>query len=100
MDAWRASIGPRIPTTCAAAIELAERRDGMGQLEHPMLHEAIEMVASDRGKLSKQRLGNYLSRVRGRVLNGLYFEQVSQSQGLNQWQINRREADQEAGRRT
>ncbi|MGH7072401.1 MAG: hypothetical protein ACREFO_20665 [Acetobacteraceae bacterium] len=89
-EAWRGAIGLSNPMICAAVFNLAERQDPEnreGKRLHHELHEALQAVAADRGRLSAQRLGNYLGRMRGRRLNGLRFEVAPQSRGVGRWQL-------------
>jgi len=83
-EAWLTAIGLGNPKSCAEVIVLAELRTTKGQRE---LFEALEPVAGDRVKLSAQRLGFFLGRMRGRRINGSWFDQAPQSYGTSRWQL-------------
>jgi hypothetical protein len=70
---------------CAAVLDLTERWNASGQRDHPALLKALEAVAGNRGKLSAQRLGNFLGQMRGRRIDGLWFDTAPQSHGTSRW---------------
>jgi putative DNA primase/helicase len=93
--AWKIAIGLGNPLSCAAVLDLAGQHDDKGvKLKHAALAEALEPVAADRGKPSAVRLGQFLSRVRGRRIDGLWFEAPAKSRGILCWQLMSQEQGQ------
>ena len=59
------------------------------EFENPDFREALIVVAGDHGAISSLRLGKYLSRNMGRIINGLRIEQdvtVAQN-GVVRWKV-------------
>lgn len=76
--AWREDIGTDRPHTTSQLKERAEKKTNSGEpydfnkgsLAHPDLHEALLSVSYSRGDIDTRKLGRWLGRYRGRVING------------------------------
>jgi putative DNA primase/helicase len=78
--------------TAKRAIEYAteqERRDSgdfnPAALCHPDFREALFAVAGDRGLINSSRLGRWLGKVKGRVIDGKRIEMGRMLHGENRW---------------
>jgi hypothetical protein len=80
LTAWRAKFGSA-PT---AIRTLAEHVDTFSQSE---LHEIVMEIADERGKINRRRLGKWISRHQGRIVDGLKFARAGQSGGAECWQV-------------
>jgi len=58
-------------------------------LKHPEFHTALMAVAAENGQISNLRLGNWLRKNKGRILNGLRFEPsgTRSSSGGIRWKV-------------
>jgi putative DNA primase/helicase len=87
---WHAVVGEDgVPV--ARAIALALQTATTGDLEYPEFHNALMAVAADGGQISNLRLGHWLRRHKGRIINGLRFEAsdtVSTGGGVR-WKVQR-----------
>ncbi|MGE0191980.1 MAG: hypothetical protein AB7T63_08040 [Planctomycetota bacterium] len=95
LTAWHAELGAET-TTAAEAVKRAASA--------PSLHDAIVGVGADHGgKADAKRLGYYLRKVAGRVVEGLVFERRGERDGAARWGIRvtgaRAEDDEGRGRR-
>jgi hypothetical protein len=57
LEAWHDAFG-KTDQTVSAALQVAET--------NPALHNALEAIGEDRGKLNARKIGNFLSRHEGR----------------------------------
>lgn len=77
---WYEAIGPNVRLTAREMTARAEETHLLGEgdyqqlpqrhLKHPALHDALVAIASDRSGINPQRLGNWLGRRKGRVVDG------------------------------
>lgn len=80
-DAWRDAVGTDCPMTTGEIKELAERKERVGsgdyhdpgeiRLANPDLRSALIEIAPGKGEIDTRRLGRWLGRYRGRVLDGV-----------------------------
>jgi putative DNA primase/helicase len=75
---WQIVIGSA-DVTVKRAIEQA--------IDQPAFLEALLVVAGDRGVINSMRLGRWLGRCKGRVVQGLRVEQGTLYQGVQQWRV-------------
>jgi putative DNA primase/helicase len=74
--AWLEAIGPNRPQTAGQLKETAERKlssdygDPTGALAYPELYEALMTVAYGGGGIDARKLGRWLGRYKGRIVNG------------------------------
>ncbi len=78
LQAWHDDVGERpVP-----AKEIAERASGCSSL-----HEALTPFVGKDGKISTLRLGNYLSKHRERIEDGLCIEEAGERQSVALWRV-------------
>lgn len=71
LETWHDAAGGS-SRTAGAMVELAQTRDPLGNLVYSALLEALREVADDRrGGIDTRRLGKFLGRYNGRVVDGL-----------------------------
>lgn len=63
------------------------RRAGDFNDDHTDFVDAIKDVAEERGGISRGRLGWWLKRHQGRIIDGLKFESMGSSRGAAQWRV-------------
>lgn len=51
------------------------------------LKEAIDEVAEERGQVNRRRLGRWLARHQGRIVDGLRLEKVDGARNADQWRV-------------
>ena len=86
---WRDAIGER-PITAHELIALASERraahfDGKGEFKLPSLREALLDVAAEGGFISNRRLGNWLAKRKGRIVEALRLELATERGGSRRW---------------
>jgi putative DNA primase/helicase len=75
---WWSAIGA-VDVTAKRAIERAN--------DFPAFREALMVVADDHGAINSMKLGRWLGRYTGRVVEGLRVEQGTVYQGVQQWRV-------------
>lgn len=87
LHAWHATIG-QINVTAGGAKETGEKRQG-GELAYSDLFHALTDAAPDRGGgINSKALGRYLTRHKGRVVDGLKFVGTLDSHSKqNVWKV-------------
>ena len=55
--------------------------------DHTDLADAIKDIAEERGTINRGRLGWWIKRHKGRIINGLKFEGVQSGRGAAQWRV-------------
>jgi hypothetical protein len=53
------------------------------------LHEVLCDIAAERGQINRKRLGRWISRHAGRIVDGLKFEKVTSARNAEQWRVAR-----------
>lgn len=82
---WRIEVGERrVPARELA--ELAER-EGVDGITYPDFRNALMMVAGEGGRVSAQRLGRWLSKAKGRIVDGYSIEDAGVIDGIQRWQV-------------
>jgi putative DNA primase/helicase len=90
MSAWRQTFGREQVTTAQvikAAMERANSFDCHLELPNEQLREAILIVAGRGGAISNDALGKWLSKNKGRIVDGARFEEVGKRQGVTVWTL-------------
>lgn len=81
LHAWVNEFG-NIPTMIREAVNKANA--GLGIEE---LREAMHEVADERGEINRRRLGKWIARHQGRIVDGLRFERASGTTSVERWQV-------------
>jgi putative DNA primase/helicase len=86
--AWHAAVGS-CPSTTGRLIEIAQEVDAVnGNWKHPDLHAALMEVAATGGVLKSDKLGRWLKRYRGRIINGLRLSSTADKHSKQQvWRL-------------
>lgn len=80
LSAWRTMFGCT-PAQVREAISITE------QGQFPELAEVLYDIGSLRGEINRRRIGQWLSRKLGRIVNGLRLTRVSSSNGAERWVV-------------
>jgi putative DNA primase/helicase len=85
--AWADTIGDAERTS--AQIKERAREEYMGNLTAPDLHQAVHDVAQgNRGEIDAKRLGHFLTRHKGRIIDGLKLkDRYDTARKVNVWSI-------------
>lgn len=75
LHAWHAEFG-ETPTMIREAAILCE----------PGMDEIFREIAEDKGQINRRRLGKWISRHQGRIVDGLRFERASGTTSAERWQ--------------
>ena len=73
---WREQLGMASPCTTSEVIRVACEKTSLGSFEkigefkHPEFRDLLLRIAGDGGAVSSKRLGKWLSRISGRVVDG------------------------------
>ena len=80
LHAWHFEFGTK-PTMIRDALE---KISNLGQVE---LREALREVAEERGEINRRRLGKWIARHKGRIVDGMRFERVSGTTSAERWSV-------------
>jgi hypothetical protein len=83
LTAWRRVHGNR-PTMIREAVTAAET--GFAD-EVKNLREALFEVAEERGEINRRRLGRWIARHQGRIVDGQRFERASTTSSAEKWTV-------------
>jgi hypothetical protein len=75
LHAWHAKFG-ETPTMIREAVITCE----------PGMDEILREIAEDKGLINRRRLGRWISRHQGRIVDGLRFERASGTTSAERWQ--------------
>jgi hypothetical protein len=81
LHAWEATFGTS-PTMIRAAVDKAQ--NGLPTNE---LHEVLREIADERGEINRRRLGRWISRKQGVIVDGLRFERASGTTSAERWKV-------------
>jgi hypothetical protein len=76
LHAWHAEFGDTPTMIREAAISC-----------DPSMDEILREIAEERGLVNRRRLGKWISRHQGRIVNGLRFERASGTTSAERWQV-------------
>lgn len=81
LHAWQGVIG----NSPAMIREAVDKCDGYAASEE--LREALKEVAEERGEINRKRLGRWIARHQGRIVDGMRFEKASGTTFAERWQV-------------
>jgi len=84
LHAWTPIFGKR-PTMVREVVANADRSSYDPRLVE--LHEVIADIADERGQINRKRLGWWISKHAGRLVDGLKFEKAPGKRNADQWQV-------------
>jgi hypothetical protein len=76
LHAWRAAFGSN-PMMIRTVVG--------NPFERPELHEVLSEIAEERGEINRRRLGKWIARHQGRIVDGLRFEKDSSTNSAEKW---------------
>jgi hypothetical protein len=82
LRAWQASFGRR-PGMVREAVKLVET----GRSEHRELGEVLRDIAEERGQINRRKLGWWIKRHVGQIVDGLRFARSSGNRSAEAWQV-------------
>jgi len=88
MTGWHGVIGNR-PVKARELVDAAHPAASMGSPSEnrSTLADALDEIAGDRGTINPRRLGRWIERHAGRVVDGLRITKAGVSKGYTRWQI-------------
>lgn len=81
LHAWRATFGTR-PAMIREAVN--QSATDFGNLE---LREVLLEIAEERGEINRRRVGKWISRKQGVIVDGMRFERASGTTSAERWQV-------------
>lgn len=81
LHAWRAAFDTR-PTMIREAVDRAPYTPDASELR-----EVLREIAEDHGEINRRRLGRWIARKQGVIVDGLRFERASGTTEAERWQI-------------
>ena len=81
LTAWQSAFG-RTPAMVRDAIQRSSYME-----VHAELKEVLHDIASDRGEINRRRLGWWIKRHAGRIVNGRRFVRASGNRSAESWQV-------------
>jgi hypothetical protein len=82
LTAWQAVFGK----TAAMVRDAAKRASEFG-VEHGELREVLHDIADERGEINRRKLGWWIKRHAGRIVDGLRFARASGNRSAEAWQV-------------
>lgn len=82
IDTWDHHFGNK-PTMVREAVELTTFMQNSAQ----ELKEVFREIAEERGEINRRRLGRWIARHQGQVVNGRRLEKVSTKNSAEKWQV-------------
>lgn len=83
LTAWRSEFGST-PTMVREVVARAVTAPAWQNVE---LREVMQDIAGERGDVNRRRLGRYISRNVGRIVNGRHFARARGNGGAEAWQV-------------
>jgi hypothetical protein len=91
VEQWAQVLGPDRVTVIDVIKRVTQRTSAPEnepqEFAHPGFREALLAVAGDSGAINTRRLGNWLSKEAGRIVNGRCFELCGERQGVAVWRL-------------
>lgn len=82
LTAWQSAFGKT-----AAMVRDAVKRASTCQDEHAELREVLRDIADERGEINRRKLGWWIKRHAGRIVDGLRFVRASGTRSAEAWQV-------------
>lgn len=82
LTAWHAVFGKT-----AVMIREAIKQADFGHEDHQELREVLHDIANDRGEINRRKLGWWIKRHAGRIVNGLRFVRANGNTSSEKWQV-------------
>ena len=82
LTAWHAVFGKT-----AAMVRDAVKRASEFGVEHVTLREVLHDIADERGEINRRKLGWWIKRRAGRIVDGLRFVRASGNRSAEAWQV-------------
>ena len=82
LRAWQAAFG-RVPGMVREAVKLVET----SRSEHQELGEVLRDIAEERGQINRRKLGWWIRRHVGQIVDGLRFVRSSGNRSAEAWQV-------------
>ena len=82
LSAWQAAFG-RVPGMVREAVKLVES----SRSEHQELGEVLRDIAEERGLINRRKLGWWIRRHVGQIVDGLRFVRSSGNRSAEGWQV-------------
>ena len=82
LTAWQAVFGK----TAAMVRDAVNRASELGA-EHVTLREVLHDIADERGQINRRKLGWWIKRHAGRIVDGLRFVRASGNRSAEAWQV-------------
>lgn len=82
MAAWQGAFG-KMPAMVRDAVGRANAAHG----EFADLHEILQDIAAERGEINRRKLGWWIKRHAGQIVNGLRFIRASGNRSAEAWQV-------------
>jgi hypothetical protein len=82
LTAWQAVFGK----TAAMVRDAVKRASEIG-VEHGELREVLRDIADERGEINRRKLGWWIKRHAGRIVDGLRFVRASGTRSAEAWQV-------------
>ncbi|MGA8708573.1 MAG: hypothetical protein WB646_16485, partial [Steroidobacteraceae bacterium] len=82
LSAWQLAFGKT-----ATMVRDAVKRAADFQIEHPELREVLHDIADERGEINRRKLGRWIKRHAGRIVDGSRFVRASGHRSAEAWQV-------------
>ncbi len=80
-----------MPKTVGEVISLAEQKSVLNNsIVNEELYAAADEIAGERGRVNPRRLGRWIEKKRGRIIDGMCFELHGEKMRSNQWRLRKR----------
>ncbi|MBF0422162.1 MAG: hypothetical protein HQL73_04140 [Magnetococcales bacterium] len=86
LQAWHAEFG-LAPTMVRDAVKRASQWDHEQTMSRGELKEALHDIAGERGEINRRRLGWWIKRHAGRIVNGLKFVRADGNRSAEAWLV-------------
>jgi hypothetical protein len=69
------------------AVSRANQPDHTGTMSYGDLGDVLYDIAGERGEINRRKLGRWITRHAGRIVNGLKFTRASGSRSAEAWKV-------------
>lgn len=84
MQAWKNAFGSK-PTMVRDLVKYASRLSS--EPDKVELHDVISEIADERGEINKKRLGRWIERHAGRLVDGMRFVKAPKTRNVVEWRV-------------